>query len=100
MRSLLSTALLALSLLTPALSSQNKSEADALGPGELRPTVFNGVEVPPLRELTGDTFEASVKDGYWYDQDPLPRRCHLISGTSGVRAHSWELNTDRHALGS
>jgi protein disulfide-isomerase len=66
MRLLLSAALLALSLIAPAVSSSpNETDAAALPLDESRPTIFNGVEVPPLRELAGDTFEASVKDGYW-----------------------------------
>ena len=70
MRSFLRTSLLALSLLTPVLSSShNDTEADTLPPEELRGTSFNDIEVPPLRELTGETFAISVKDGYWYGQD-------------------------------
>ena len=29
------------------------------------PTIFNGIEVPPMRELSPDTFEPVTKDGYW-----------------------------------
>lgn len=29
-------------------------------------TVFNGVTVPPMKELPGTGFEESIKDGYWY----------------------------------
>ena len=32
---------------------------------EDKPTVFNGVEVPPLPELTGEKFNETVKDGYY-----------------------------------
>jgi protein disulfide-isomerase len=28
-------------------------------------TVFNGVKVPPLKDLPGVGFEESIKDGYW-----------------------------------
>lgn len=28
-------------------------------------TVFNGIEVPPMKELTPDNFESVTKDGYW-----------------------------------
>lgn len=29
-------------------------------------TFFNGIEVPPMKELTPDNFEETVKDGYWF----------------------------------
>ncbi|KAJ5963811.1 uncharacterized protein N7479_003687 [Penicillium vulpinum] len=29
------------------------------------PTIFNGIEVPPLTQLTPDNFEEVTKDGYW-----------------------------------
>lgn len=28
-------------------------------------TTFNGVKVPPMKELTGDNFDKDTKDGYW-----------------------------------
>lgn len=30
------------------------------------PTIFNGIEVPPMKELTGEGFDKETKDGYWY----------------------------------
>ena len=30
-------------------------------------TTFNGISVPPMRELKGDSFNEETKDGYWYD---------------------------------
>ena len=38
-------------------------------------TKFNGMEVPPMRELTGDGFEKEVKDGYWFVKHFSPY-CH------------------------
>lgn len=32
------------------------------------PTVFNGIEVPPMKELSGGAFDTETKDGYWYVQ--------------------------------
>ncbi len=29
------------------------------------PTIFNGIEVPPMKELSGDGFDTETKDGYW-----------------------------------
>lgn len=36
-----------------------------------QPTKFNGIEVPPLKELSGKDFDAEVKDGYWYVESRL-----------------------------
>lgn len=30
------------------------------------PTTFNGIEVPPMKELDWEKFDEDVKDGYWY----------------------------------
>jgi len=29
-------------------------------------TTFNGVKVPPMKELNGNDFDKDTKDGYWY----------------------------------
>lgn len=31
-----------------------------------KPTIFNGVEVPPLPEIDGESFNKTVADGYWF----------------------------------
>ncbi|KAL9117554.1 MAG: hypothetical protein Q9187_005906 [Circinaria calcarea] len=41
-----------------ATNSENVSE---------NPSVFNGISVPPMKELRGETFDKEVKDGYWYE---------------------------------
>ena len=40
-------------------SSNGEAQAGA-------PTIFNGIEVPPMQDLAGETFDAETKDGYWY----------------------------------
>ena len=88
MRSILSTAILVLALLSPgfAQDSQHKLSTvdDVLsetkgGPKDAgtaagatnseaisdQSTTFNGMKVPPMKELTGDTFDKDTKDGYW-----------------------------------
>jgi protein disulfide-isomerase len=30
------------------------------------PTIFNGIQVPPLIDIEGEKFNATVKDGYWF----------------------------------
>ena len=45
-------------------------------------TYFNGVEVPPMKELNGTDFDKETKDGYWYAVDTaLSRHKSFICGT-------------------
>lgn len=86
MRSVISTLLISVVLLTPPISAAQDAQNN-LGPAKgpksepngvmledansetpLPPaTVFNGIEVPPMKELNGTDFERDIKDGYWYD---------------------------------
>lgn len=34
-------------------------------------TVFNEIEVPPMKELTGPDLEKDISKGYWYDNHKL-----------------------------
>ena len=36
------------------------------------PTIFNGMEVPPMKELSGEAFDTEIKDGYWYAEAVSP----------------------------
>lgn len=88
MRFILSSALVALALLSPALTqdSQHKLSTvdDVLSETKVGPkdagaaagatnseaisdesTKFNGIKVPPMKELNGDDFDKDTKDGYW-----------------------------------
>ena len=41
-------------------------------------TTFNGVKVPPMKELTGTKFEEETKHGYWYDLESCATaRCKI-----------------------
>lgn len=42
-------------------SVEGSEEADGA-----EPTIFNGIQVPPLPVITGEKFNATVKDGYWF----------------------------------
>lgn len=92
MRSFISTLLISIVLLSPPISANQdaqknlnpakgiKSEPNGVlleegGTTEVAnsepllppPTVFNGIEVPPMKELNGTDFEKDIKAGYWYD---------------------------------
>ncbi|KAL4745255.1 hypothetical protein BDW72DRAFT_186953 [Aspergillus terricola var. indicus] len=43
------------------------------------PTLFNGVEVPPMKELTPENFAETIKDGYWFIKQYSPACPHCIA---------------------
>lgn len=91
MRFLLAQALLSLSLLAPTFAApdsklEKSTVEDVLsetkgGPADAGAkagatnseavsdtnTIFNGQEVPPMKELNGDDFDKDISKGYWYD---------------------------------
>ncbi|EEQ91984.1 hypothetical protein RJZ56_003691 [Blastomyces dermatitidis] len=48
------------------------------GPDE-GPTVFNGVEVPPMKQLNASTFDESIQEGYWFVKHFSPYCGYCIS---------------------
>jgi len=47
----------------PDLKAEStKEDVDDIQP----PTIFNGVEVPPIPDIDGSKFNATIKDGYWF----------------------------------
>ena len=46
-------------------------------------TIFNGMEVPPMKELTGEGIEAEIKNGYWFIKhfSPYCHHCKAIAPT-------------------
>ncbi|KAL4965589.1 putative disulfide isomerase [Aspergillus stella-maris] len=68
------------SISTKHLVKRAESDASPSGPAS---TLFNGVEVPPMKELTPDNFEDSVKDGYWFikQYSPTCPHCTAIAPT-------------------
>jgi protein disulfide-isomerase len=49
-------------LAIPADPAPKATDAEDTGP---KPTKFNGIEVPPLKELSGTTINEDIKQGYW-----------------------------------
>ena len=44
-----------------------QGETPAGGDEAVKYTTFNGIKVPPMKEIEGDKFAETIKDGYWYD---------------------------------
>ena len=88
MRSIFSTAFVALAFLSPALTQDSQHKLSTVddvlsetkgGPKDAgaaagatnseaisgESTTFNGIKVPPMKELNGDDFDKDTKDGYW-----------------------------------
>ena len=89
MRSLVHRALIALAVLSPGLAQDSQHKLSTVddvlsetkgGPKDLgaaagatnseavsdESTTFNGMKVPPMKELNGDDFDKDTKDGYWF----------------------------------
>ena len=60
-----------------ALAIPQEAGKDADTPKDDAPkdTIFNGVKVPPMKELDGETFGKATKNGYWYVVVPDGRGC-------------------------
>ncbi|KAJ9270279.1 hypothetical protein DTO271D3_2777 [Paecilomyces variotii] len=62
-----------------AAPAHKDGQADSDAPG----TVFNGVKVPPMKELTPEDFDETIKDGYWLVKHYSPScpHCQQIAPT-------------------
>lgn len=50
----------------PHLNIRDTSkDSDEVTAPDNSPTLFNGIEVPPQKQLTPDNFDETTKDGYW-----------------------------------
>lgn len=47
-------------------AANTKDATDEPVEEDVQPTVFNNIEVPPLPDINGETFNATIKDGYWF----------------------------------
>ena len=43
-----------------------EGETPASGGEGAEYTIFNGIKVPQMKEIEGDKFAETIKDGYWY----------------------------------
>jgi protein disulfide-isomerase len=43
-----------------------RAEQDVAANEEPSSTTFNGIEVPPQKELDPENFKSTISDGYWY----------------------------------
>ncbi|OAX81584.1 hypothetical protein ACJ72_04075 [Emergomyces africanus] len=43
------------------------------------PTIFNGVEVPPMKQLDASNFDETIKEGYWFVKHYSPYCGYCIS---------------------
>lgn len=48
-----------------------------------KPTKFNGIEVLPIKELTGENFDKETKNGYWFVKhySPYYHYCKAVAPT-------------------
>ncbi|KAL2800305.1 thioredoxin-like protein [Aspergillus keveii] len=68
----------------PAFSTKRLvKRADADDTTTPAPTVFNGIEVPVITELTPDNFEETIKDGHWFikQYSPICPHCKAVAPT-------------------
>ncbi len=63
---LLPISLLCALFASAAIASTPEVPGDISEEEATQPTVFNGVEVPPLPDIEGEKFNATVKEGYWF----------------------------------
>ena len=53
------------SVLAIPVETNSEEVLDEAEEDVVQPTVFNGLEVPPLTQIQGAKFNATVKDGWW-----------------------------------
>ncbi|OAP60400.1 protein disulfide-isomerase domain [Fonsecaea erecta] len=58
-----------------------QGETPAEGGDGVDYTVFNGIKVPPMKEIQGDEFAETIKDGYWWVKhySPYCGHCKAIA---------------------
>jgi protein disulfide-isomerase len=53
------------SVLAIPVETNSEEVLDEAEEDVVQPTVFNGLEVPPLTQIQGAKFNVTVKDGWW-----------------------------------
>ncbi|TAQ91075.1 hypothetical protein B7494_g634 [Chlorociboria aeruginascens] len=52
---------------------------DGSGSEDPESTLFNGIRVPPILDIAGETFNETVKDGYWFVKHHSPYCPHCLA---------------------
>jgi hypothetical protein len=47
-----------------------EGETPVSGGDRVEYTTFNGIKVPPMKDIEGDKFADTIKEGYWYENHP------------------------------
>ncbi|BCS08710.1 disulfide isomerase [Aspergillus luchuensis IFO 4308] len=66
---------------SPSHHLVKRGDSDVKSEGQS--TTFNGIEVPPMKALTPDNFDDTIKDGYWFVKQYSPScpHCQKIAPT-------------------
>ncbi|PYH35989.1 putative disulfide isomerase [Aspergillus neoniger CBS 115656] len=59
---------------SPSHHLVKRGDSDVKSEGQS--TTFNGIEVPPMKALTPDNFDDTIKDGYWFVKQYSPSCPH------------------------
>lgn len=63
------------------LPAHVEGDTEADGGDGVEYTIFNGIKVPPMKEIEGDKFDETIKDGYWWVKhySPYCGHCKAIA---------------------
>ena len=64
-------------------NAQPESESSSEEEEEVKPTTFNGITVPVMKEIEGEKFDETIKEGYWFVKhySPYCGHCQAVAPT-------------------